>query len=118
MRPHADHFHDSLAAEDLVDKAMVNVDAAREGSGEIAGRLLEGRRRLERIGAENVQQCFGFWFQCGAAEFPGVFRGLWREDDPPRAHQSSDSRHSLNGVANPLRIEARIPGIDSRYSVS
>jgi hypothetical protein len=36
MRPHPDDFHDSLAAEHLVDEAMVDVDAARAGSGEIA----------------------------------------------------------------------------------
>src|SRR3954465_182411 len=88
MRPHPNHFHDALAAEDLIDEAMVDVDSPREGSVEIAEELLEGRRRLEGIGAEDFEQGFGFRLQSGAAEFLCVFRSLRRKDDPPAAHQS------------------------------
>jgi hypothetical protein len=118
VRPHPDDLHDSLAAEDLVNEAVVDVDAAREGAGEIAEEFFERRRRLERIDAEDFEQGFGFGIESGAAELLCVFRGLWGEDNPPGAHQSSDSRHSLTGVANPFRMDARIPGMESRYSVS
>jgi len=114
MCPHPDHLHDPLAAEDLIDEAMVDVDPAREGAGEIAEEFLKGRGRLEVIVAQDLQQGLGFGLESGAAQFLRVLDGLWGEHDPPRAHQSSDSRHSLTGVANPLRIEARIPGIERR----
>jgi len=63
MRPHPNDFHDALAAEELIDEAMVDVDAPREGSGEIADELLEWRGRLEGIGAKNVEQGFRFRLQ-------------------------------------------------------
>ena len=64
MRPHPDDFHDVLAAEELIDEAMVDVDASREGSVEIAEELLERRGRLEGIGAKDVEQGFRFRLQC------------------------------------------------------
>ena len=50
MRPHPDDFHDSLAAEDVVDQAMVDVDAAGERARQVSDQLFEWRRSLERIG--------------------------------------------------------------------
>src|SRR5258706_15617011 len=118
MGPHPDGFHDVLPPKHLVDETMVDVDPARECSGEVSDGLLKRRRRLKGIGAENLDQSLGFGLETGAAQLLSILGGLRRKDDPPGAHQLSDSRHSFTGVANPLRIQARIPGIETRYNVS
>lgn len=119
MRPHAEDFHCPLATQDLVYEPVVNVDATREGAGEIAYEFLERRRGTEGILPQHLEQYLCSRLQTGATQLLRILCGLRREDEPPGlAHQSSDSRHSLTGVAIPLRIEARMPGIDSRYSVS
>src|SRR6266702_4161282 len=118
VRPHAEHLHDFFARQNLVDQAVMDVDPARIGTGEIADELLETRRRLEGIAFENFEKRLGLRLQARAAQFLCVFCCLWRIDDAPRAHQSSDFRHSRTEVFNPFRIEARIPGIERRWSVS
>jgi hypothetical protein len=60
MRPHADDFHDTLAAEHLIDETMLNVDPAQERACEIAEEFLKGRRRLEATANEDFEQRFGF----------------------------------------------------------
>ena len=62
MRPHPDDFHNTLAAEHLIDETMLNVDPTGECAGEIADEFLKGRRRLEGI-ATDFEQRFGFWLE-------------------------------------------------------
>lgn len=49
MRPHPKDFHDVLIFEHLIDAPMLDVDAARIGSLEIANQLLIGRWIFEGI---------------------------------------------------------------------
>src|SRR5438552_4107618 len=86
----------------------MDVDPARIGTGEIADERLETRRRLEGIALENFEKRLGLRLQARAAQFLCVFCCLWRVDDAPRAHQSSDFRHSRMGVFNPFRLAARM----------
>lgn len=51
MRPHPKDFHEVLLFEHLIDEPMLDVDAARIGSLEIADQLLIGRWIFEGIHA-------------------------------------------------------------------
>src|SRR5437879_6076376 len=105
--PHPDHFHNLLAAKYLIDKTVMKVDPPRERARKVANELLEGRRRLEGFAAQNVDQSFSLRFESRPSQLLCVFCSLRRVNDSPDAHQSSDSRHALTGVARPLRIDAR-----------
>ena len=103
-----------LSFQNLIHETMMDVDSPRAGAGEIADEFLKRRRRLKRIVPKDVEQRLGLRFESGAAEFLCVFDGLRREHDPPRCHQSSDSRHFFTGVFIPLRIDSRMPGMERR----
>jgi hypothetical protein len=49
VRPHSKDFDCLFLVEDLIDEAMLDVDAAGIGSCQIADKLLVGRRILVRI---------------------------------------------------------------------
>jgi hypothetical protein len=90
MRPHPDHLHGSFLVEDLVHEPMLDVDPARARAREIADELFEGRRRLAGVPREDFEERFDLLSHPG---FRDVFESC---------------------VFRPRRIEARIPGIESR----
>ena len=65
MRPHAEDFHDVFIVDHLVDQAVLNVDAAGIGPGEIADKLFERRRCLIGIVTQDIDERFGLGFKSG-----------------------------------------------------
>ena len=121
MGPHPDHFDDALRVQDLVHQPMLNVDPARTGAREIANEFLETRRRLSRILPQNLEKLLGLLLEPAAREFAGVSLRLTRKDQAPgtrAALQPGFAKVLERGVASPWRIDSRMPGIESRYSVS
>lgn len=84
MRPHPNDFHCALLFEHLIDEPMLDVDAARIGSLEVADQLLIGK---------------------------------WILDQLP-FHQRRSFAHLETGVFRPFRMDSRMPGMESRYTVS
>ncbi len=50
--PHPQDLDDAFAGQDLIDKAMLNVDPARECAFQVANQLLKGWWSLERVTSE------------------------------------------------------------------
>lgn len=59
MSPHPEHFDRSLFLENLVNQAMLDVDAPRVGAGKVSYQFLETRWCSERIPAQDLQKRFG-----------------------------------------------------------
>lgn len=111
------HLHDALLIQDLVDEAMLNVDTPGPGAREVTDQLLEGRRALPRIPAQDFEQFFDFPSQPASGDLAGVPLGLLREDDQPSRrwrYHPGFSDVSDSGVRRPFRIDSRIPRIESR----
>jgi len=101
--------------QDLVHQAMLNVDAAGAGASEIADELLERGRSLERIFRENAEKGLGPRAKTRVRDSLCVFLSLSGEDDPPGRHyQPGLLEVRERGVFSPRRIDARIPGIETR----
>jgi hypothetical protein len=56
MGPHTNDFDSPFLVENLIDEAMLDVDAAGEGPGEIPHQLLKGRRAFVRLPAKDFEQ--------------------------------------------------------------
>src|SRR5436309_10582993 len=97
---------------------MLNIDPARVGARQVAQKLLVGGRRLIRVFSEEDEEPFGPGAQPCDRELFCILLCLFREDDAPSIHQPGSSEHSSIGVSRPSRIDSRIPGKDSRYTVS
>ena len=113
MRPHADDFNRFFLIQNLINKAMLYINAPGIGSRQVSQELFKRWGCLIWIFAQNIQQLFSLGFQTGCRYFLSVFWGLFRENESPH-YQSSLSEHSSIGVANPSRIDSRMSGIFSR----
>ena len=113
MRPHPDDLHRLDIIQHLIHKPMLNVDPAGAGAGEVADKLLVGRRRLAGVLCEKIEETLRLRFQARSGELFCVTPRLVGIDKRP-PHQSSPFLHFFTGVFNPLIIEERIPGIDNR----
>lgn len=98
---------------DLIDEAVLNVDAARIGAGQIAHQLFVGRRVLKRIPGDEIEQALGLGFEIRGRDFPGVLLGLFRVNDRP-THQPGFLKVLLSGTAMPLRMDSRMPRMETR----
>jgi hypothetical protein len=78
-----------LGVINLIHQAVLDVDAAGVGSGQISDELFVWRGILERVLRDDFEKTLR----------------LWLED-------------LSSGSAMPLRMESRIPGIEMRWSVS
>lgn len=117
VRPHADDFHRPLRRIDLINQPVLDIDAARKCPGQIAHEFFVWRRILKRILREDVEKPLRLRPEIGRRDFPRVLLRLLREDDRP-VHQPGLLDALLSGSAIPLRMESRIPGIETRCSVS
>jgi hypothetical protein len=113
MRPHPDHFDSPLILEDLVDETVLNVDSARICADQITNKFFKGRRIPKRISFQNLEQLLDLGTKIGRRDFLGVLLRLFRKKELPR-HQFSDFEDLLSGSFNPLRIESRMPGMETR----
>ena len=114
MSPHPEDLHGALPGDDFVDEAVLDVDPPGKGAREIAHELLEGGRAPQGVLREKVEKELRLLLESRAREPSRVPLRLAGEDDPPGLHQLSCSTHSESGVARPFRIDARMPGIDTR----
>ncbi len=117
MCPHSDDLDCVFRLEDLIDEPVLDVDAAGEGACEIADQPFEGRGTLPRICAQDLDQILGFVPKTTSGELAGVFLSLPREDNSPGAcglYQPGFSEVFERGVRRPVRIDSRMPGIESR----
>jgi hypothetical protein len=115
--PHPEDLDDPFLIEDLVDEAVLNADSAGVRLGEIGDELLERRRRLAWISSKDVDQ-----LSCSGSEARLLYSArillrLLREDDGS-VHHPGLPEHSLVGVSIPSRMDSRIPGTESKNSVS
>jgi hypothetical protein len=60
VRPHPEHANDAFFDENLMDQAMLDIDAPRIGTRKITNQLLVGRRILEWIVGKYCKQLLGF----------------------------------------------------------
>jgi hypothetical protein len=58
MRPETDNLDHTLFRVDLVDQAMLDIDASGIGAGEVSDKLFKGRGVLKRIVPEGVKNSF------------------------------------------------------------
>lgn len=125
MRPHPQDANHPQLREHLADQAVLDVDAAREGAGEVADELLERRRRTERVDRDHSEKNQSLLLEAALGELLGVTNRSPGENDLPGSrgnlpwrssllHQSSFFTAFESGSAIPSRIDSRMQGIDSR----
>ena len=117
VSPEAENLHHSEVVEDLVDQPVLDVDPARIGAGQVTNQFLKGRRSLIRILSQSGEQEFRLGLETGSRQLFRILLGLPCKDNPP-THQRSSGAQASTGVDRPLRIDSRIPGIESKWSVS
>ena len=117
MSPEAEYLHHSEVVQHLVDQPVLDVDPARIGTCQVTNQLLEGRRSLIGVLCQSGKQEFRLALETGGRQLFRILLGLPRKDDLP-THQRSSGAQASTGVARPLRIDSRIPGIESKWSVS
>ena len=76
VRPHPNDFHNVAVFKNLVDKTMLNIDAARIRSAQIANKLFLARRSLKGVLFEDGEQFFGFRLESGSYKLLSIFAGL------------------------------------------
>ena len=113
MRPHPDNFNRFDVVQNLVHKAVLNIDSSRACAREITDEFFVRWRPSIGILCQDTEEFFRLWFQSGSDELLRIAFGLVGEDKSP-AHQSSSCLHFSTGVFSPFTIESRIPGIDVR----
>jgi len=113
VSPHPQHFYCVLGFVDLVDEAVLDVDAPGIGAGEIANEPFIGRGILEWIGAQNRQKGVHAAAKAGGLDLLCVLEGVLRKDQLPGYH-GSFFEHLAMGVFIFLVRDSRIPGTDRR----
>jgi len=113
MSPHSQNLDGALGGIDLIDETVLEVDAARICARQVSHQFFIRRRILKWIFGEQVKQTLGLGFEIRGRDLPGVLLGLPRINDRP-THQPGLVDVLLSGSAIPLRIDARMPGIESR----
>ena len=117
MRPKANNLHHPFVFEHLIHQPVLNIDTARIGAGQIAHELFVRWRILVGVLSQNFEQGLRLLFKSGGGKFFGVFLRLVGVTQRP-IHQRSSLRHFDTRVFNPRRMDARMPGIESRCRVS
>lgn len=113
VRPHSQYAHSEALLEHLVDKAMLNVDAARISAIEIPYEFLVGGRILKWIIGQDFEKFLGLLFQTRSRELLCIFqRVLGINDDP--LYQTSAFALLAKGSAMPFLMDSRMPGTDKR----
>lgn len=113
MRPHAQHFDDTLLSENLIYQPVLDVDAARICPVQIAEEFFKRRWIAERIVLEHREQFLHFFCQRGSLQFLCIFLRLLHVHKLV-FHKSMRFEPREAGVRMPLRMDSRIPGIDRR----
>jgi hypothetical protein len=113
MSPHSNDFDRPLRLVDLIYQPVLNVDASRVGTRQISNEFFVGRRSLERSLCEKIEKTFCLWPEIGRRKFPRIYLRLFRKGDRP-THQPGWVEVFSSGSAMPLRMESRMPGIETK----
>ena len=117
MSPHSDDLYGLDVLYNLVYEAVLDVDAARIGTIQIADQFFIRRGELERIFGEDIKQLLSLGLKPRSGNFSTILLRMLRKNDLP-LHHPGFSLHFSTGVFSPFRIDSRIPGIERRYRVS
>ena len=98
---------------DLIDETVLNIDAARISARKVSHQFFVRRRVLKWIPGDDVEKTLGLGFEIRGRDLPGVLLSLLGINDRP-THQPGLVEVLLSGSAMPLRMESRIPGIETR----
>ena len=113
MRPYADDLDRPDSLQDLIDQPVLDIDAPRIRSLQIADQFFKRWRSLKAVCAHYLEKGFGFGPESRGGEFLGVLLGLPGIDELPR-HQCNTRAHFFGEVLSPFRMEPRMPGMDNR----
>ncbi len=91
MGPHADDFDDFLFLQDLVDQAMLNIDAAGISARQVTHQFFKSGGSAERVFADYFQQLDGLDFETGRGQLLNILLSLFGVDNVP-CHQSASWR--------------------------
>lgn len=117
MRPETKHFHDLIRLEHLINKPVLNVDTARIGAREITDQLFVWGRILVGTAFDDLEQFLRLFLKPGCCELLSVFLGLLGIDELP-SQQSNSFEQESRGSSMPAMMDSRMPGMESRNSVS
>jgi hypothetical protein len=118
MGPHAKHLDGTLVLDELIDEAVLNINAARVCAAQIPEEFLKRRRPPKGIIGENAEKLLRPGPETGRSETTGVPLSSFCEDELPGCHQPGSFSHCSIGVANPSAMDSRMPGTERRYRVS
>ena len=113
MRPETQNFDRFLFLEDLIDQAVLNVDAAAMGALQITDQLFIRWGTLKGVLGQDVQQGLDLRSKSRRGDFLGVFSGLSRVNKRPTYHARRLERPAT-GALSPRRMDWRIPGTERR----
>ncbi len=124
MCPHADDFYNTIKFNtvlcdmlliDLINDAMLNIDASGEKTAEVSNKCLVPGRILKRIFPDDINKSFRFSIKTGRLQILDIFYCLPIVNNLI-AHQSTSSSemHSSTGVAFPLSRDSAMPGTEFR----
>jgi len=117
MRPHPYDFNGALILEHFINETMQNVYSPGKRTVQVTYQFLERRWALKRIVFQYLEQPLNGWTKIGRSNLLGVLLRLLCKVELP-THQLRVLEDLLSGSFNPFRIESRMPGIETRYSVS
>lgn len=115
--PQTKHFHDVTRLDHLKNKPVLNVDMARIGAREITNQFFVRGRILVGIAFDDLEQFLRLFLRPGCCELLSVFLGLLGIDELP-SHQSNSFEQESRGSSMPAMMDSRMPGMESRNSVS
>src|SRR5258707_515279 len=118
MCPHSDDLHNPAIFKNLINKPMLNCDTPGVCPSQITDKFFVPRRSLEGVWFEDLEKFFCLRFQAGRRQLFSIFLCLRGVDQSPLHHQAGSGEHFSTGVRNPRRMDSRIFGIESKYSVS
>ena len=113
MRPHAQHLDAAFRLINLIHQTMLNVDASRIRTGEVADQFFVRGWVLEWILLNHIEQPLRLDLETCGRDFFSILLRLTGINHSP-THQPGFFNDLDSGSAIPLRMDARIPGIDTR----
>ena len=113
MSPHADNLDRAGFSYDLVDKAVLDINASGVGPREVADKFFVRRRIPERVFLEDGKEGLGLFFKPGSRYLLCVFLGVSGIKKPPLHHLRLLVSFPM-GVRRPLRMDSRMPGMERR----
>ena len=113
MSPHPKDFDGVFAGIDLINETVLNVDAARISARQVAHQFFVGRRVLKWIFGDKIEKTMGLGFEIRGRDFPGILLGLFGVNNRP-THQPGLVEVLPSGTAMPLRMDSRMPGMETR----